>query len=318
VMTRAKIETKQVWIYLAAILAGLVFGSVSPEIASRLENVIWPILALLLLATFTQVPLARLFESFRDGKFMSAAILGNFLLLPMLVLVLLHFAPNDPAIRLGIALVLLVPCTDWFITFAHQGGGDAARAIAITPAMLLIQIVMLPVYAALFMGTDLAQQILSSQISIAFLTVILTPLGLAYAAERWAMRDHRRQQLIQRLGWLPVPLLALVLFLVAASQVEAVMQARHLASDLLVIFTLFLLGACMCGVLLARLFRLPQAEGRTLLFSFATRNSFVVLPLALALPATWQAAAVVIVYQSMVELFSMLLLLFLFSKQKTA
>lgn len=317
-MTRATIETNQVWIYLASILAGLGFGSALPEFASRLEPLIWPVLALLLFATFTQVPLARLSESFRDGKFMAAAIVGNFLVLPMLVCVLLPLAPDDPAIRLGIVLVLLVPCTDWFITFANQGGGDASRAIAITPAMLLIQIILLPVYVALLVGPALAQQISSSHIAIAFFTVILAPLGLAYAAERWAARDRTRQQLIQRLAWLPVPLLALVLFFVATSQVEAVMQARHLASDLFVIFSLFLLGACVCGLLLARLFRLPRPQGRTLLFSFATRNSFVVLPLALALPASWQAAAVVVVFQSLVELFGMLLLLFLFSKQKSA
>jgi ACR3 family arsenite efflux pump ArsB len=36
-----------------------------------------------------------------------------------------------------------------------------------------------------------------------------------------------------------------------------------------------------------------------------TRNSFVVLPLALALPAGWETAVVVIVFQSLVELFGM-------------
>lgn len=36
-----------------------------------------------------------------------------------------------------------------------------------------------------------------------------------------------------------------------------------------------------------------------------TRNSFVVLPLALLLPAGWEVAAVVIVVQSLVELFGM-------------
>ena len=37
-----------------------------------------------------------------------------------------------------------------------------------------------------------------------------------------------------------------------------------------------------------------------------TRNSFVVLPLALSLPAGWELAALVIVLQSLVELFGML------------
>ncbi|MAL94388.1 MAG: bile acid:sodium symporter, partial [Haliea sp.] len=35
------------------------------------------------------------------------------------------------------------------------------------------------------------------------------------------------------------------------------------------------------------------------------RNSFVMLPLALSLPEPWRAAIVVIVFQSLVELFGM-------------
>jgi ACR3 family arsenite transporter len=45
--------------------------------------------------------------------------------------------------------------------------------------------------------------------------------------------------------------------------------------------------------------------GRTLAFSLGTRNSFVVLPFALALPAGWETTVVVIVFQSLVELFGM-------------
>ncbi len=54
-----------------------------------------------------------------------------------------------------------------------------------------------------------------------------------------------------------------------------------------------------------QIFRLPAESGRTLAFSFATRNSFVVLPLVLALPAGWELAALVVVPQSLVELLAM-------------
>jgi arsenite transporter len=52
--------------------------------------------------------------------------------------------------------------------------------------------------------------------------------------------------------------------------------------------------------------RLPAGQGRTLAISLGTRNSFVVLPFALTLPAGWEAAAMVIVLQSLVELLGML------------
>ncbi|MNL78247.1 hypothetical protein D3C87_2045880 [compost metagenome] len=61
----------------------------------------------------------------------------------------------------------------------------------------------------------------------------------------------------------------------------------------------------MLAKAIARTLRLPVEQGRTLAFSMGTRNSFVVLPLALLLPAGWEVAAVVIVAQSLVELFGM-------------
>lgn len=63
--------------------------------------------------------------------------------------------------------------------------------------------------------------------------------------------------------------------------------------------------AALIAKVLALTMHLPVDRGRTLAFSLGTRNSFVVLPFALALPSGWELAAVVIVVQSMVELFGM-------------
>ena len=49
-------------------------------------------------------------------------------------------------------------------------------------------------------------------------------------------------------------------------------------------------------------FRLDTQAGRALIFSAATRNSLVVLPLALALPDAWGVVPAVMVTQTLVEL----------------
>lgn len=310
-MKRETLERQQVWVYLAAIVTGLALGAAVPALAPVMEVLLWPSLAFLLYATFTQVPLAHLPAAFRDMRFMSAVLAGNFVVLPVLVGGLLALVPDDPAVRLGVLLVLLVPCTDWFITFAHQAGGDARRAIAVTPVVLVVQIALLPVYLWLLMGDGFAEIVSAKRMVTVFLVVIVVPLALAYGTERWVEQDAARGSLIERLGWLPVPLLALVVFLIAGSQVEAVQGAAGLLGDVLAAFLLFLAGAAALGVALGQAFALPVSAARTLLFSYATRNSFVVLPFALALPAGWEAAAIVIVFQSLVELFGMLLFLWL-------
>jgi ACR3 family arsenite efflux pump ArsB len=75
------------------------------------------------------------------------------------------------------------------------------------------------------------------------------------------------------------------------------------------LFAVFLVLAVLGAKALARAMSLPTDQGRTLAFSLGTRNSFVVLPFALALPVGWDVVAVVIVVQSVVELFGMVLCL---------
>ena len=305
-MTRQQLEQHQLWIYLGAILLGLALGRAAPALTAPFEALLWPMLGLLLTATFTQVPLTHLPESFRDRRFMAAVLIGNFLIVPIAVWGLLLLIPQDPAVRLGVLLVLLVPCTDWYITFTHLAGGDTRRAIAVTPVNLLVQLALLPFYLWLLMGDAFLQLLAADRIALVFATLILLPLVAAWSIERWAERRVGRQQLVSRIGWLPVPMLAIVVFLIAASQVETVVGAGAVLADVAGIFLAFLIVAALVGLALARLFRLPGPSASALIFSLGTRNSFVVLPLALALAPPWQAATVVIVFQSLVELFGML------------
>ncbi len=111
------------------------------------------------------------------------------------------------------------------------------------------------------------------------------------------------------MGAAPVPLLAVVVFLIALGQGGTLAGAPARLATVAGVFALFLAGALALGLLVTRAFALPAASGRAVAFSLGTRNSFVVLPLALALPEEWSLAALVIVLQSLVELLGMLVFL---------
>lgn len=302
---RLTLERRQVWIYLSTIIMGLLLGSSWPGVGSTFEALLWPTLMLLLYATFVQVPLLHLREAFRDHRFVAAVLVGNFIILPALVWLLVQWLPPDPALRLGVLLVLLVPCTDWSITFSQLGGGNVPRAIAVTPINLLLQLLLLPGYLWLMVGSDLSAALSLGKIWPAF-TVVVVPLIMAAVSELWIEARAERAALREGLAWWPVPLLAVVVFLIAGAQVGAVRGALGLLPIIVPLFVLFLLFAALIAKGLAMLLRLPTDQARTLAFSLGTRNSFVVLPLALSLPAGWGVVAVVIVTQSLVELFGML------------
>ncbi|MFN4103128.1 MAG: arsenic resistance protein [Tepidimonas sp.] len=303
-MNRLTLERRQVGIYAAAIAAGLCTGGAWPDTAPVLEAWLWPTLALLLYATFVQVPLWHVRDAFRDHRFIAAMLVGNFVVAPAVVAVLLAWLPPDPAVRLGVAMVLLVPCTDWFITFSQLGGANVARAIATTPINLLLQLALLPVYLWLLLD---AQPLVGwglTDIAPA-LGIVAVPLLLAAASERWIEARPARHAWREWLAWWPVPLLAVVVFLIAGAQAHAAWDAWGSLAGVVPVFVVFLgLGGAIAKTL-ARLMRLPRDQGRTLAFSLGTRNSFVVLPFALALPPGWEVAALVIVLQSLVELAGM-------------
>ncbi|WP_447043489.1 arsenic resistance protein [Vreelandella sp. H-I2] len=302
---RDQMEKYQSWLYLIFIGLGLALGTGAPEFAELLEQAVWSLLALLLYATFTQIPLLRIATSIKDKRFMTALMVGNFIAIPTFLALFVVWLPLSPAVLAGVLLVLLVPCTDWFITFTHLGKGDSARAVAATPLLLLVQMVALPVYLWLFLGSEWFQLTFSKELLSAFTGLILTPLALAWLTEHLAQRHRVLKRNVTYLGLLPVPLLALVVFIIAASQVNAVFGLSEVLAQVVFIFIGFLIFAALLGKGLGKLFALPTTSARTLAFSFSTRNSFVMLPIALTLPSAWQPAVMVIVFQSLVELFGM-------------
>ena len=97
--------------------------------------------------------------------------------------------------------------------------------------------------------------------------------------------------------------LALVLFVVIASQITSVVRDIGLLVPVIPVYVGFLVLAPLMGMLVARLFALPAATAREVTFSASTRNSLVVLPLALALPEDVRGlAATVVILQTLIEL----------------
>lgn len=303
-VTRLTLERQQVWFYLAAIVIGLLVGTLAPGAGHVFEALLWPVISLLLYATFVQVPLTTIASAFKDARFLTAALIGNFVVLPLLVWGLVQFLPDDEAIRLGLLLVLLVPCTDWFITFTQLAKGDTARATAVTPLNLLLQLLLLPLYLWVMTDGGLSTVFALEDVWPA-LIVVLVPLLAAALSEVWFRRRPAHERVRDRLGWCPVPLLAIVVFMIAAAHVGAVRDALDVMPVVAGAALAFLAIALILAKIIGLLFRLPATQGRTLAFGFGTRNSFVVLPFALSLPAGWEIASIVVVMQSLIELLGM-------------
>lgn len=298
---RDKLENKQIGIYFATVALAALAALALPG-TTALKPAVNPALAFMLFVTFLQVPLAELGRAFTHTRFLGALLVTNFAVIPLLVAGLLPFVPGDPLIRLGVLLVLLAPCIDYVVTFSHLGRADARLLLAATPVLLVAQMLMLPVYLRILLGIGAADLVQPGPFIDAFVWLIAAPLLLAVALQLWAARSQAGARASTILGLLPVPATALVLFIVVASVLPQLGQALDAALRVAPVYAAFALLAPPAGWLVARLFRLAAPAGRAVAFSGATRNSLVVLPLALAVPGAVPLLPAIIVTQTLVEL----------------
>src|SRR3546814_11434152 len=98
----------------------------------------------MLFVTFLQVPVSDLGRSFSRFRFLAVLLLANFIVVPCIVTVLVYFLPMDPMLRLGVLLVLLTPCIDYVVTFAHLGRAASRLLLAATPTLCIVQMILLP------------------------------------------------------------------------------------------------------------------------------------------------------------------------------
>ncbi len=268
------LERRQIVIYLLTLLvaAVLAWRWTPPD---ALASAINPALALMLFVTFLQLPLSRLLAALTHLRFMLALVATNFVAIPLLVAVLLRLWPLEPLVAVGVAIVLLCPCVDYVVTFSHQGGADSRLLLAATPVLLVLQMLLLPLWL---------------------------PLLLASVVQRWAARYAAGAAVTNWLGLLPVPATALVLALIIAFVVPRLGLATGAVRQALPVYLLFAMLAPALSWLMARLWSLPAPSGRALVFSGATRNALVILPLALAIPDALPVIPAVVVTQTLVEL----------------
>lgn len=312
---RDVLERFQALIYLLAV--GLAAGVATMVDGTQgLEQAINPALALMLYLTFLQVPLPALRAALVSGRFLAALLLTNFVVLPGLVALLTLTLPADSLLRFGVALVLLAPCIDYVVSFAHMGQADARRLLAATPVLLLVQMLLLPCYLEVLLGPQVATWVQAGPFVQAFVWLIALPLLLAAVIQWWAARSPWGARVSEGLGLLPVPATALVLLVVVAAVVPQLGLAWEAVWQVVPVYVAFAVVAPVVAWGVAKCFRLDVPAARAVVFSGSTRNSLVVLPLALAVPGAMPVLPAVILAQTLVELLSELIYIRLIARMR--
>ena len=241
------IQRHQILVYAVGVLLAIFVNTARSELSSTLEQLINPVLVVLLYVTFLEVPFTELRNAFTNTRFMLAALGMNFLVIPVIVFILARFLPQNPAILVGVFMVLLTPCIDYVISFTELAGGNSEQITAAAPVLLLVQLLLLPGYLWVFMGERVAEFIQAGPFIETFLLIIALPLTLAWLTEAGAERAEIGKRLKDTMGWLPAPIMSVTLFVIITSQLSRVENSINQVAVVVPVYVAFLIIMPLLG-----------------------------------------------------------------------
>lgn len=220
------VEKNQTVFVLVAIFGGLALGQVS-GVAPIADHLILPFLMVMLFAAFVGIPLSRLRSAFGNRRVLGSSLLINFIWSPLLAVVLgAIFLRNHPALWVGLIMLMVTPCTDWYLIFTDIADGDVPLATSFLPYNLVLQLILLPLYLYVFAGELVALPLALLVESVVL--VLVFPLVCGGIA-RWGLTHQYGQQwftrrFVPKLSPIQIIFLSLAIGAMFASQGEVILE----------------------------------------------------------------------------------------------
>lgn len=275
------IEKLYSFIIFISVIVGIGIGQFE-TVRGSAEFFIVPLLVIMLYITFLQIPIADIKSSFKNLQFTSWTIIMNFVWTPILAWILaILFLSGHPALWIGFIMLMVTPCTDWYLIFTGIAKGNVALSAAILPLNLVLQIVLLPIYLLVFGGT--IGVIRLSDLIESVLIVLLIPLGLSFLTKYLLQRNRQfKEKLYSYIGALPIIFLSLAIVAMFAAQGQILIDNLALLWIITVPILLFFIINFVISQKVGGLMKFNYQDKVSFSMTTLARNS----PIALAIAMT--------------------------------
>ena len=265
-------------IIITAALLGLLLGAVTPlgKVSSSLIEVF---LMLLLYILFLSIDLKQIKKSFTNVRFTLSAVIINFVFTPLFGYLLGKiFFPGSLDIRIGLLMLLVTPCTDWYLVFTGLSKGNVELGMSILPLNLILQIVLLPVYLLVLIGSEVTMDVGSLVSSVAMVLVI--PFVLAYITKLITKNSEKFKSFLAEQGDnLQLLFLCLAVVVMFASEGKNLLDNPLLLAQMFIPLLIFFAVLFFVAQIVGRLQKFPKKDIVALNMTTLARNS----PLSLAI-----------------------------------
>ena len=263
-------------IIFSAVIIGLFFSNIQ-IIADNTDYLINIFLCLMLYGLFLEVDLNELKDSFKNIKFTSTSLIINFLWTPLFgYFIGSLFLRGNVDILIGFLMLILTPCTDWYLVFTKIAKGDLTLSLSILPINLVLQIILLPFYLILFFST--ANSLDYSQLAYSLIIVIVIPF-VAAQITKFILNNNLKEKAAEIMGSLQIWFLSLAVFCIFASHGELLFENLNSIVVLFVPLIIFFIVNTAIDLLLSVRINFTYSEYASLTMTTLARNS----PLALAI-----------------------------------
>ena len=264
-------------IIITAVL-GIVFGKFT-SLGSISSGYIELFLMMLLYTLFISTDFNDITSAFKNTKYTLVSVLINFVITPIIAVALGQiFFADSVEIRIGLLMLLVTPCTDWYLVFTRLSRGNVELNISILPINLILQIILMPVYLFIFMGSEI--QIMTMDFLQSTIIILSIPFVLALLTKK-ALKNKEsiKEAIDSRSDNLQLIFLCLAVFVMFAGESKSLFENWELLLRLFLPLVLFFVLIFIVGQAVGRTLKFPNKDIVALNFTTLARNS----PLALAI-----------------------------------
>ncbi len=262
----------------AAIIIGLLLSDVT-FLSSNSSSLITIFLFLMLYALFLEVPLGDIRKGFSNHRFTYTSLIINFLWTPLFgYFIGSLFLHHNIDLLIGFFMLILTPCTDWYLLFTKMAKGNLPLSLSLLPINLILQLVLLPVYLLLFFSSSNSINIADLLMSI--ITFIVLPFLLAEVTKFiFRNRIHIKDRITSILTSLQTVFLSIAIFGIFNSEGSVLFENINSIAVVLIPVVLFFTVNFILAYIVARRSNFTYENYASLSLTTLARNS----PLALAI-----------------------------------
>lgn len=298
------VEKYQSIFILISVFIGLILGQ-SPLARNYAALFIVPFLMVMLFGIFLQVPLRQLRNSFKNWRFAGISAGINFIFNPLLAFTLgFLFLSDTPSLWIGFIMLMVTPCTDWYLLFTGIARGNVPLSASILPMNLILQLILLPLYLLLFAGTiaTINPTLLMESVVLVLLIPFTASLISKSVVPEIKGEYWLQEKIFPNLDHVQFLFLNLAIISMFASQGEQLVQNPLILLKLITPVLLFFVIVFVVGQIVGRYLGFSYQDTASLNLTTLARNSPVVLAIALTAFPDEPLIALALVIGPLIEL----------------